>query len=107
MCERSSVVPSPPFPTRLHLLFTPSLTPSLHLILLLPSFQAFEGLKTAGRKVRRPDCTLVTVDHNVPTTDRSNFTTVQAFIQEADSRTQVRRRRRRRSVCKGPLQLAN
>ncbi len=33
--------------------------------------QAFEGLRLAGRNVRRPERTLATVDHNVPTTDRS------------------------------------
>ena len=35
------------------------------------SAQAFEGLRLAGRKVRRPDLTIATPDHNVPTTDRS------------------------------------
>ena len=34
-----------------------------HLVHEVTSPQAFEGLKNAGRKVRRPDCTLVTVDH--------------------------------------------
>ncbi len=33
--------------------------------------QAFEGLRLAGRGVRRPDLTVATVDHNVPTSDRS------------------------------------
>jgi 3-isopropylmalate/(R)-2-methylmalate dehydratase large subunit len=33
--------------------------------------QAFEGLRLAGRRIRRPDLTLATVDHNVPTGDRS------------------------------------
>ena len=33
--------------------------------------QAFEGLRNAGRKVRRPKATLAVVDHDVPTTDRS------------------------------------
>ncbi|HLM24582.1 MAG TPA: 3-isopropylmalate dehydratase large subunit, partial [Pyrinomonadaceae bacterium] len=33
--------------------------------------QAFDGLRQAGRKVRRPDLTFGTVDHNVPTTDRN------------------------------------
>src|SRR5262245_21643340 len=42
----------------------------LHLVQEVTSGQAFEGLRMAGRKVRRPDLTLVTVDHNVPTTDR-------------------------------------
>jgi len=43
----------------------------LHLVHEVTSAQAFEGLRTAGRKVRRPDLTVGTVDHNVPTTDRS------------------------------------
>lgn len=34
-----------------------------HLVHEVTSPQAFEGLKNANRKVRRPDCTLVTVDH--------------------------------------------
>jgi len=33
--------------------------------------QAFEGLRLAGRKVRRPDLTFATMDHNVPTTRRN------------------------------------
>eukprot|EP01041_Mallomonas_annulata_P008573 gene8573-17683_t len=60
-----------------------------HLVHEVTSPQAFEGLRDAGRAVRRPDCTLVTVDHNVPTTDRSSFQNVETFIKEADSRTQV------------------
>src|SRR6476660_9269196 len=43
----------------------------LHLIHEVTSPQAFEGLRQAGRKVRRPDLTFGTADHNVPTTDRS------------------------------------
>jgi 3-isopropylmalate/(R)-2-methylmalate dehydratase large subunit len=43
----------------------------LHLVHEVTSPQAFEGLRTAGRTVRRPERTLATVDHNVPTTDRS------------------------------------
>lgn len=42
----------------------------LHLIHEVTSPQAFDGLRQAGRKVRRPDLTFGTVDHNVPTTDR-------------------------------------
>jgi 3-isopropylmalate/(R)-2-methylmalate dehydratase large subunit len=42
----------------------------LHLIHEVTSPQAFEGLRNAGRRVRRPDLTFGTVDHNVPTTDR-------------------------------------
>ncbi len=44
----------------------------LHLIHEVTSPQAFEGLRLAGRGVRRPDLTLATMDHNVPTTDRSS-----------------------------------
>jgi 3-isopropylmalate/(R)-2-methylmalate dehydratase large subunit len=43
----------------------------LHLIHEVTSPQAFDGLRQAGRNVRRPDLTFGTVDHNVPTTDRS------------------------------------
>jgi 3-isopropylmalate/(R)-2-methylmalate dehydratase large subunit len=43
----------------------------LHLVHEVTSPQAFEGLVLAGREVRRPDLTFATVDHNVPTTDRS------------------------------------
>ncbi len=43
----------------------------LHLVHEVTSPQAFEGLRLAGRKVRRPAKTVATVDHNVPTTDRS------------------------------------
>jgi len=43
----------------------------LHLVHEVTSPQAFEGLRLAGRKVRRPELTKATPDHNVPTTDRS------------------------------------
>jgi 3-isopropylmalate/(R)-2-methylmalate dehydratase large subunit len=42
-----------------------------HLVHEVTSPQAFEGLRTAGRKVHAPQKTLAVVDHNVPTTDRS------------------------------------
>jgi 3-isopropylmalate/(R)-2-methylmalate dehydratase large subunit len=42
----------------------------LHLVHEVTSPQAFEGLRLTGRRVRRPDLTLATVDHNVPTGDR-------------------------------------
>jgi 3-isopropylmalate/(R)-2-methylmalate dehydratase large subunit len=42
----------------------------LHLVHEVTSPQAFEGLRLAGRKVRRPELTVSTLDHNVPTTDR-------------------------------------
>jgi 3-isopropylmalate/(R)-2-methylmalate dehydratase large subunit len=41
-----------------------------HLVHEVTSAQAFEGLRMAGRKVRRPDATLAVADHNVPTSDR-------------------------------------
>ena len=48
----------------------PLLYVDLHLVHEVTSPQAFEGLRLAGRKVRRPDLTLATMDHNVPTDDR-------------------------------------
>ncbi|CRG86852.1 3-isopropylmalate dehydratase [Talaromyces islandicus] len=59
-----------------------------HLVHEVTSPQAFEGLSNAGRKVRRPDCTLATVDHNIPTTPRKTFKNVETFVEEADSRLQ-------------------
>src|SRR5436305_976850 len=41
----------------------------LHLVHEVTSPQAFEGLRLAGRRVRRPDLTVATMDHNVPTGD--------------------------------------
>ncbi len=43
----------------------------LHLLHEVTSPQAFEGLRLAGRSVRRPELCVATIDHNVPTTDRS------------------------------------
>jgi 3-isopropylmalate/(R)-2-methylmalate dehydratase large subunit len=42
----------------------------LHLVHEVTSPQAFEGLRLAGRRVRRPELTIATLDHNVPTGDR-------------------------------------
>ena len=53
-----------------------------HLIHEVTSPQAFDGLRLAGRKVRRPDLTVATVDHNVPTEN-------QLDIREPMSRRQV------------------
>ena len=55
----------------------------LHLIHEVTSPQAFEGLRLAGRTVRRPDLTLATEDHNVPTLDWDKP------IADPVSRTQV------------------
>lgn len=60
-----------------------------HLVHEVTSPQAFEGLRLANRRVRRPDCTLVTSDHNIPTTSRDSYTDSASFIQESDSRLQV------------------
>ena len=43
----------------------------LHLVHEVTSPQAFEGLRLTGRPLRRPDLTIATMDHNIPTTDRS------------------------------------
>jgi 3-isopropylmalate/(R)-2-methylmalate dehydratase large subunit len=45
----------------------------LHLVHEVTSPQAFEGLRLAGRKIRRPDLTFATIDHNVPTTSDERF----------------------------------
>ncbi len=57
----------------------------LHLVHEVTSPQAFESLRLAGRQVRRPDRTLATVDHNVPT----DGTIVVARIRDELSRVQV------------------
>jgi 3-isopropylmalate/(R)-2-methylmalate dehydratase large subunit len=54
-----------------------------HLVHEVTSPQAFEGLRLAGRRVRRPDATIAVTDHNVPTSDR------RAGIAEPESRLQV------------------
>src|ERR1700735_3577139 len=54
-----------------------------HLLHEVTSPQAFESLRLAGRKLRRPDLTLAVVDHNIPTSDR------RAGISAPESRLQV------------------
>ena len=54
-----------------------------HLVHEVTSPQAFEGLRMSGRKVRRPEFTLATADHNVPTMDRDKG------IADPDSKLQV------------------
>lgn len=49
----------------------PLLYIDLHLVHEVTSPQAFEGLRREGRRVRRPERTVATIDHNVPTTDRT------------------------------------
>ena len=60
----------------------------LHLVHEVTSPQAFDGLRLSGRPVRRPDLTLATEDHNVPTTD------IDRPIADPVSRTQVETLRR-------------
>ncbi len=55
----------------------------LHLVHEVTSPQAFDGLRLAGRPVRRPDLTIATEDHNVPTVD------IDQPIADLVSRTQV------------------
>ncbi|MFI5564062.1 3-isopropylmalate dehydratase large subunit [Amycolatopsis japonica] len=55
----------------------------LHLLHEVTSPQAFDGLRLAGRKLRRPDLTIATEDHNVPTID------IELPIADPVSRTQV------------------
>jgi len=54
-----------------------------HLVHEVTSPQAFEGLRLSGRKVRSPERTLLVVDHNVPTTDRSKP------IEDPESKAQI------------------
>jgi len=58
----------------------------LHLVHEVTSPQAFDGLRAAGRKVRRPDLTIATEDHNIPTT---GITGPDSLIADPVSRTQV------------------
>ncbi|MFQ6395063.1 3-isopropylmalate dehydratase large subunit [Nocardia sp. KC 131] len=60
----------------------------LHLVHEVTSPQAFDGLRAAGRPVRRPDLTIATEDHNVPTID------IDRPIADPVSRTQVETLRR-------------
>ena len=55
----------------------------LHLLHEVTSPQAFEGLRLAGRKLRRPDLTIATEDHNTPTLD------IDRPVADATSRTQL------------------
>ena len=55
----------------------------LHLVHEVTSPQAFEGLRAAGRKLRRPDKHIAVADHNIPTTNRA------AGIENEESRIQV------------------
>jgi 3-isopropylmalate dehydratase large subunit len=60
-----------------------------HLVHEVTSPQAFEGLRSAGRKVRRPDLTLAVADHNVPTTARAGGNGGPLLIEDPASAAQV------------------
>ncbi len=55
----------------------------MHLVHEVTSPQAFEGLRVAGRRVHRPDLTVATLDHNIPTTGN------RFLLEDALARTQV------------------
>ena len=57
----------------------------LHLVHEVTSPQAFDGLRMAGRAVRRPDLTIATADHNTPTWDRSLPVTDPISKQQLDA----------------------
>ncbi|HTE71815.1 MAG TPA: 3-isopropylmalate dehydratase large subunit [Actinomycetes bacterium] len=69
----------------------------LHLVHEVTSPQAFDGLRLTGRTVRRPDLTLATEDHNVPTLD------IDKPIADPVSRTQVETLRRNCAAFGVPL----
>ncbi|RVT89088.1 3-isopropylmalate dehydratase large subunit [Sphingomonas crocodyli] len=60
-----------------------------HLVHEVTSPQAFEGLRAAGRKVRRPDLTLAVPDHNVPTTPRLDAQGNRVPIADPESAQQL------------------
>lgn len=62
-----------------------------HLIHEVTSPQAFDGLNSHGRTVRRPDFTLATADHNVPTTPRPPHVRASTFLTRDDARNQVQK----------------
>src|SRR5215204_1780663 len=73
----------------------------LHLVHEVTSPQAFDGLRLAGRTVRRPDLTVATMDHNVPTTG------LDQPVRDPISRTQVETLRRNCAEFGVPLYPMN
>ena len=65
-----------------------------HLVHEVTSPQAFEGLRVAGRRVRRPDLTLAVPDHNLPTTPRRDAAGRPIPIADPESATQLEALRR-------------
>ena len=56
-----------------------------HLVQEVSSPQAFDGLRAAGRPVRRPDCTLAVADHAVPTRGRANPITDPMLVEQLEA----------------------
>ena len=82
----------------------------LHLVHEVTSPQAFEGLRLAGRRVRRPDRTLATADHNVPTdgTPRAAPINRRALARAGrDARAQLRASSASRSTRSAPTARAS
>src|SRR5260370_3851346 len=79
----------------------------LHLVHEVTSPQAFDGLRAAGRKVRRPDLTIATEDHNVPTTGITGpgvpLTGPESPVTDPISRTQVQALRKNAEEFGVPL----
>src|SRR5205085_11327945 len=57
----------------------------LHLVHEVTSPQAFEGLRLAGLRVRRPDLAVATIDHNVPTTPNRNLISDPIAAQQIET----------------------
>ena len=64
----------------------------LHLVHEVTSPQAFEGLRLSGRGVRRPDLSIATVDHNVPTWERSSPSTDPIAVLQMETLDENARR---------------
>src|SRR3954462_1931630 len=60
-----------------------------HLVYEVTSPQAFEGLRAAGRSMRRPDLTLAVPDHNLPTTQRRDALGNRIPIADRESAQQL------------------
>ncbi|QIZ69137.1 3-isopropylmalate dehydratase large subunit [Geobacillus subterraneus] len=75
--ERHVVVDEPGKPALIYI--------DLHLVHEVTSPQAFDGLRLSGRKVRRPDLTFATMDHNIPTTDRSLSTVDKVAARQVET----------------------
>ncbi|KAH7045247.1 alpha isopropylmalate isomerase [Macrophomina phaseolina] len=59
-----------------------------HLIHEVTSPVAFDGLRARGRRTRRPDLTLATSDHNVPTEPRGSFVSISGYVKDPQAKLQ-------------------